>query len=152
MIREYQEKDAFPLTQLWLESACDSHPFIPMEYWKSHMGEIQKEYLPQSYTMVWEEKEDLLGFISIVEKNWIGGLFLLPQAQGRGIGSALLESCKRNKGSLSLAVYCKNKRAVSFYQKHFFRIFRKVPGDAFGEWEYHMQWLSPGLEKNDGQE
>ena len=53
MIREYQEKDAEPLTRLWLESTCDAHPFIPLEYWKSHMDEIQKEYLPHAHTTVW---------------------------------------------------------------------------------------------------
>ena len=66
MIREYQEKDAEPLTRLWLESTCDAHPFIPLEYWKSHMDEIQKEYLPHAHTTVWEEEGELLGFISVV--------------------------------------------------------------------------------------
>ena len=146
MIREYQEKDAKFLTRLWLESTCDAHPFIPLEYWKSHMDEIQKEYLPHAHTMVWEEEEELLGFISVVEEKWIGGLFLLPKAQGRGIGSALLESCKQKGKPLSLAVYCKNENAVSFYRKHSFKILKKVQGDAFGEWEYHMQWSPYYLE------
>lgn len=84
MIREYQEKDAEPLTRLWLESTCDAHPFIPLEYWKSHMDEIQKEYLPHAHTTVWEEEGELLGFISVVEENWIGRTVFIAQGPRQG--------------------------------------------------------------------
>ncbi len=149
MITRYQAKDAEALTQLWLESTCAAHPFIPREYWENHMDEIQNKYLPHSHTIVWKEKEEPLGFLSIMGKNWIGALFVSPKAQNRGIGSALLEYCKQKGEPLSLAVYCQNERAVSFYHKHSFKIFEKVVGEAPGQWEYHMQW-TPSSQRNWG--
>lgn len=147
MIRAYQEKDMEQVIRLWQKETILAHPFIPREYWEAHTEEIRDQYLPQAQTIVWEGKEGVKGFLSLLEGEWIGALFVERSSQGRGIGSALLEYCKKRYPRLQLAVYCENTAAVRFYQGQAFQVTEKVPGDAPEQMEYRMAWTrkGPGL-------
>ena len=57
-----------------------------------------------------------------------------------GIGKHLLEYVKQTHSTLSLGVYQKNKRAVSFYLREGFSILSEELDEATGETEYTMIW------------
>ena len=88
MIRKWQSDNADPLLSLWLESTTEAHPFISASYWKENEAMVREVYLPAAETWVWEEDGTLRGFISIIQSQFVGALFVRPTYIGQGIGRA----------------------------------------------------------------
>jgi Acetyltransferases len=137
MIRKWTAKSLDPVLTLWLESTTFAHPFIDEQYWHDSLALVRDVYLPAAQTWVWEENDTLLGFVSVMDKQFVGALFVAPQALHRGIGSALLNEVKQRYPMLSLEVYQKNGRAVSFYHALGFRI----EDGAWQEETKHPTWI-----------
>lgn len=122
MIEHWNHDDISPLLSLWLESTIAGHPFIDERYWHESQPIVRDVYLPAAQTWVWRSHHALQGFVSVLESRFVGALFVLPSAQGKGIGGALLNHVKQHFSFLSLEVYQKNSRAVNFYHAQGFRI------------------------------
>lgn len=137
MIREWHSKDFTPLLRLWLESTTYAHPFITPAYWQESEMLVREVYLPSARTWVWEEDDKLYGFVSVMDAQYIGALFVCPDALRKGIGSALLDHVKQRFDTLSLEVYQKNERAVKFYHAQGFRI----EDSAWQEETQHPTWI-----------
>ncbi|MEB4675834.1 N-acetyltransferase [Enterobacteriaceae bacterium G50] len=137
MIRKWTAKSLDPLLTLWLESTTFAHPFIDAQYWHDSLALVRDVYLPAAQTWVWEENNTLQGFVSVMDNQFVGALFVAPQALHRGIGSALLNEVKQRYPMLSLEVYQKNGRAVSFYHALGFRI----EDGAWQEETQHPTWI-----------
>ncbi|MER1975114.1 MULTISPECIES: N-acetyltransferase [Pseudocitrobacter] len=137
MIRKWTAKSLDPVLTLWLESTTFAHPFIDEQYWHDSLALVRDVYLPAAQTWVWEENDTLLGFISVMDNQFVGALFVAPQALHRGIGSALLNEVKQRYPMLSLEVYQKNGRAVNFYHALGFRI----EDGAWQEETKHPTWI-----------
>lgn len=137
MIRKWTAKSLDPVLILWLESTTFAHPFIDEQYWHDSLALVRDVYLPAAQTWVWEENDTLLGFVSVMDNQFVGALFVAPQALHRGIGSALLNEVKQRYPMLSLEVYQKNGRAVNFYHALGFRI----EDGAWQEETKHPTWI-----------
>lgn len=139
MIRKLRENDLAAVIEIWLDSNIKAHYFIPKEYWISNYPAV-KEMLPQAEVYVYEEEDtqQIIGFIGLTE-NYIAGIFVQENAQSRGIGKRLLNYVKEIKTTLSLSVYQKNMRAISFYQREQFIIQSKNIDDS-NEKEFIMSW------------
>ena len=122
MIRKWQNKDLSPLLTLWLESTTFAHPFIAEKYWLDSEKLVREVYLPASQTWVWEEHGEPQGFVSVMETQFVGALFVRPNTVRQGLGKALLDHVKQRFCALTLEVYQKNERAVNFYHAQGFRI------------------------------
>lgn len=140
MIRRFNPKDTDKLISLWLETCVSAHPFVPEEYWQRNVGFVRETCLPQAQTYVFEDKRQLKGFVSILDKGHIGALFVGKKHQGKKIGKKLLEFVKKRFSHLTLNVYVKNIRAVSFYQKSGFKIISEQSNEQSGEKELVMSW------------
>lgn len=137
MIRAWRNKDLSPLLNLWLESTIYAHPFIEVRYWHESEALVRDAYLPSAKTWVWEKNGTLGGFISVMDAQFIGALFVRPTAIGQGIGKALMDHAKQRFPWLSLEVYQKNERAVNFYHAQGFRI----EDSAWQEETRHPTWI-----------
>lgn len=122
MIRTYESYQLDALMNLWLESTLSGHPFIMESYWQESHAVVRDVYIPQSQTWVYMQEEKLAGFISILEQQFIGALFVAPHDTGKGIGIQLLKYVQSCYSTLSLEVYQKNQRAVNLYHRMGFRI------------------------------
>ncbi len=122
MIKKIEEKEVEAVMDLWLKSTIEAHKFIEKEFFKSHYNTVKDVYLPNSDTYVYKEKNEVVAFISIIESNFIGALFVSVDKQGQGIGSELLNYIIKKYKSLTLAVYIENEQAVKFYKKLGFKI------------------------------
>ena len=91
MIRDLKQKDIDKVMEIWLESTIKAHDFIPEKYWQDNYNAVKDIYIPQSKTYVYEEGEEIKGFISILNDDFIGALFVSLNEQGKGIGSKLIE-------------------------------------------------------------
>ncbi|PFP21171.1 N-acetyltransferase, partial [Bacillus sp. AFS073361] len=85
-----QSENTAPLLSLWLESTTEAHPFIDAQYWIESEPLVRDTYLPGAETWVWEEEGDVRGFISVMESQFIGALFVATAHAGKGIGHALI--------------------------------------------------------------
>ncbi|MDR6901809.1 GNAT family N-acetyltransferase [Rhizobium miluonense] len=99
---------------------------------------------------VWgaEEGGRLVGVIAFLE-DWIDQLYVLPEAQGRGIGCRLLDIAKSTYPALSLWIFQRNKPARRFYEKHGFFVVDESDGagneekepDVLYKWEARLHRL-----------
>ena len=94
-------------------------------------------YLPSAETWIWEEDGHPCGFISVMQTQFVGALFVAPAFIGKGIGRALLNFVQQRYPYLSLEVYQKNVRAVNFYHSQGFRI----EDSAWQDDTQHPTWI-----------
>jgi GNAT superfamily N-acetyltransferase len=86
--------------------------------------------------VVWgaEEEGALVGVIAFRE-DWIDQLYVLPRAQGRGVGNRLLDVAKSAFPQLSLWTFQRNASARRFYEAHGFVAVDQTDGAANEERE-----------------
>ncbi|QQO08807.1 N-acetyltransferase [Breznakiella homolactica] len=139
MLRTITADDMDRVIQIWFESSIIAHAFADPEYWRSKTEAMRTLYIPNSETWVWEDDENIQGFLSL-NKNDLAALFVLPEAQGHGIGTALMDLAKSLRDELTLAVYTENTRSVSFYRKQGFTEIREQTDEHTGRRELIMAW------------
>ena len=114
MIRPYRKEDAVVLTEIWLTASLRAHDFVNDAFWRSRQPKSKKSGCRGPKLVVWEENGRPAAFVSIIDNEYIGALFVEPSRQGRGIGSGLLSFVQNGRKNLKLRVYAKNKRAAAF--------------------------------------
>ena len=147
MIKKLQTAGIQRVADIWLDANLAAHSFIPAEHWRDNLAFV-KEALPQAEVYVYEAEADqtIQGFIGLNGEH-IEGLFVCAEMQSHGIGKRLLDFAKHKKTRLSLNVYQKNTRALSFYQREGFEIQREGLDLSTGEMEYVMEWCGHALAK-----
>ena len=125
--------------EIWLESTIDAHKFISKEYWNENYNIVKDMYIPMSKTFVYEDNDDIRGFISVINNDFIGALFVEKNYQGQGIGKSLIDYAKNLYDNLSLAVYKENEKALEFYKKMGFKIISENINEDTNCVEYIMK-------------
>ena len=138
MIRELRKVDINKVAEIWLDTNIKTHYFISAQYWKSNF-ELVKELLLQATVYVYEDKQEIQGFIGL-SNEYIEGISVSAEMQSQGIGKILLNYVKGKRNKLILNVYQKNTRAISFYQREGFEIQYSGLDEATGEKDYVMAW------------
>ncbi|UPG72925.1 GNAT family N-acetyltransferase [Roseomonas gilardii subsp. gilardii] len=123
--------DTRTLSAIWLEASLIAHPFIGRQLLLEQRLLIEDKYLPNSETLVACQGNKSLGFISLLDK-FVGGIFVAPGQQGKGVGRQLIAYALERKGELTLEVYTQNEQAVSFYTSLGFREVSRRPYDDEG--------------------
>ena len=95
---------------------------------------------------VWgaERQSKLVGIIAF-RQDWIDQLYVLPDAQGHGVGSDLLQVAQDAFPSLTLWTFQRNLRARRFYEANGFVAVRETNGAANEEKEPDVlyRWARP---------
>lgn len=138
-IRLGTSRDIPAMASVWLEASCEAHDFVPDSFWHSQRSAMQEAYLPAAENYVYEQDGDIKGFVSLHETA-LAALFVMPMSQSRGIGRALLDHAKSLRPMLELHVYCKNARAVRFYETNGFVIVSESEDMHTGEPEWLMRF------------
>ena len=138
MIRELRKVDINKVAEIWLDTNIKTHYFISAQYWKSNF-ELVKELLLQATVYVYEDKQEIQGFIGLNDE-YVEGIFVSGEMQSQGIGKILLNYAKDKRNKLHLNVYQKNARAISFYKREGFEIQYSGLDEATGEKDYVMAW------------
>ena len=94
MIRKIKEEDITKVMTIWTKGNFKAHDFIEKDYWLENFNEVKNEYLPKSDTYVYTHEGEIKGFISILENEYIGALFVKQDSLRKGIGRKLLNYCK----------------------------------------------------------
>jgi GNAT superfamily N-acetyltransferase len=82
----------------------------------------------------------LTGLIAFHD-DWIEQLYVLPEAQGRGVGSALFEIARRTADRLQLWTFQCNVQARHFYEARGFALVEETDGAGNEEKEPDARYL-----------
>lgn len=115
MIRKFKEEDTTKVMTIWTKGNFKAHDFIEKDYWLENFNRVKNEYLSKSETYVYTEDDEIKRFISILEGEYIGALFVRQDSLREGIGRRLINYCKERYDCLILNVYEKNVNAILFY-------------------------------------
>ena len=140
MIRKFKDEDTTAVMTIWTKGNFEAHSFIDKDYWLLNYNKVKDEYLKKSETYVYTENNEIKGFISILNNEYIGALFVRKEYRKQGIGRKLINFVKDKYDKLTLNVYEKNINAILFYTKLGF-INQKIQiDDKTNEKEYAMEW------------
>lgn len=138
MVRNFKNADIDKIMEIWLNSNIEAHNFIDKSYWKKNF-EMVKNALPQAEIYIYEENNNIMGFVGLVE-NYIAGIFVEKNFRREGTGKKLLDYIKSIKNNLTLNVYEKNIGAVKFYKREGFTVEKFGIDENIGEKEFMMSW------------
>ncbi len=140
MIRKFKSDDIDRVMEIWLNSNINAHKFIEKEYWENNYNEVKK-VLPSADVFVFEQNDEILGFIGLLN-SYIAGIFVLDSARSGGIGHKLIGHAKKIRRTLTLGVYKDNLRAIKFYLREGFTVQSEQLDPDTGAAELTMRWQS----------
>ena len=88
MIRKLEPGDLKAALAVWQTVNQQVHRFLPAAFWSRCREEVFAA-LRREEVYVAVEQGKVVGFIGL-HRDWVQGLFLLPEWQGRDIGQQLL--------------------------------------------------------------
>ena len=138
MIRAFTSQDIESVMELWLDTNILAHSFIEREYWYRCYDAV-KAMLPNATIYIYEENHVIQGFVGLMD-DYLAGIFVSAQFQSKGIGKKLLDCVKRQKCFLTLNVYKENARALNFYLREGFTLFKEQIDESTGKVEFIMRW------------
>jgi GNAT superfamily N-acetyltransferase len=87
-----------------------------------YLPHLLRDVLPHAEVWIARRAEEGVGML-VLEGDLLDDLYVLPAAQGTGVGSALLAHAKRLRpGGLELWVFTSNRPARAFYRRHGFEL------------------------------
>ncbi|WP_334446445.1 GNAT family N-acetyltransferase [Bradyrhizobium sp. AZCC 1610] len=86
------------------------------------------------------DRDVITGMIAFHD-DWIEQLYVLPEAQGRGVGTELLDVAKRASERLHLWTFQRNVRARRFYEARGFAFIEETDGARNEEKEPDVRYL-----------
>ncbi|MBB3331152.1 putative acetyltransferase [Halomonas campaniensis] len=139
MIRPATPEDIPTLADIWLRASRLAHDFIPAAFWESRYEAMARDHLPRAEVHVLEVEGRVIGFAALNDDH-LEALFIDPDVQSYGHGSRLLAHAMAARTHLSLCVYSRNVRAVSFYRRLGFQPVEERVEPLTGESETLMTW------------
>lgn len=139
MIRKLENSDIDRIMDIWINTTIKAHSFVKQEYWMENYDIVKNTYLPSSDTYIYEDNEDIKGFISVIDNEFIGALFIDYKYQGYGIGKKLIDYISGIYTKLALTVYKDNYRAVQFYKQMGFKVIDEMCNEDTKCIEYLMK-------------
>lgn len=140
-IEHYQNKDETEVLNIWLKASEQAHAFAGVGFWCGLVEDMKQVYLPRARTWVCRDGGSVVGFVCLVGEGELAALFVAPERQCEGIGTALLDWVKeRSKGMLTVGVYEENVRARAFYKRGGFEEIGSREDELTGSREYRMEW------------
>lgn len=137
MIRPYVEQDLDELVDVWYRASLIAHPFLSPEFLDEERLRIADKWLPLAETVVAICDGRVVGFLSLVG-NEVGGLFVDPDFQRRGIGRSLLDWAQQSRTCLELGVFEANQNARRFYEAYGFEVVSRGVHEETGHMELRL--------------
>ena len=138
MIRTFDEGDLEELLDVWYRASLLAHSFLTEDFLARERAEISERWLPIAETAVYETEGRVVGFIALIG-NEVGGIFVDPDHQGRGVGRALMDHAWNTRPFLELDVFEANAIGRRFYDTYGFQIIDRHINDATGQPEFHLR-------------
>jgi putative acetyltransferase len=139
MIRQYAESDCEAVVDVWYAASLVATPFLSREFLTEERESIRAVWLQKADTWVFEIDREVVGFLSLLG-NEVGGLFVHPDAQGRGVGTALMDTAADLRDELFLDVFEENAVGRRFYDSYGFSFEHKHVHEQTGRVQMRMSF------------
>lgn len=127
MIRRARPEDVEAVVRISRESRAEAMPWLPVV----HTAEEDAGYLGRALAgdaYVLELEGEVAGY-AILEEGELHDLYVAPEAQGKGVGSALFHRAQEERpAGFHLWVFQRNERARRFYEARGCRLVRETDG------------------------
>lgn len=138
-IRPYIAQDLEELLDVWYRASLTAHSFLSEEFFETERHEIAEQWLPAAETMVYVIDGRVVGFVALIG-NEVGAIFVDPDAQGRGIGCALMDAARESRPFLELDVFEANSIGRGFYDAYGFEFVNRHMNEAVGLPELRLRF------------
>jgi ribosomal protein S18 acetylase RimI-like enzyme len=153
-IRRMQPRELDAVIRVWHLTKQVAYPYLPTEQGLTLADNdriFRAVILPDADLWVAEVDGTVAGFMAL-RGSYLDRLYVLPEAQGRGLGSALLRQAKAlSPGGLQLHTHVQNHQARAVYEHHGFRAVRfgvSPPPESAPDVEYHWTPASDAAPDN----
>jgi putative acetyltransferase len=138
VLRPYATADADELIDVWYRASLIAHPFLSEEFLERERAEILEHWLPIAESTVYETEGRVVGFVALIG-NEVGGIFVDPDHQGRGVGRALMNHARDSRPFLELDVFEANAIGRRFYHAYGFRLVDRHVNEVAGQPELRLR-------------
>ena len=142
-VRPLREDEIDAIIRLWHVTKRVAYPYLPLEQSRTLADDtrfFREVILPRSGVWVAEGGGTLLGFMAL-EGSYVDRLYIHPEHQRRGVGTALMQKAMElSPSGLQLHTHVKNTQACAFYEQHGFRAVKhsvSPPPESEPDVEYH---------------
>lgn len=143
LIRCYTPLDLTQVLDVWESAARQAYTFFSEEQWERERNLVKHEYLPAAKTWVYECSGKVVGFAAMVGQE-LGGLFVQPHYQNRGIGYELVRFTQGEYCQIEVDVFAENQKAVRFYKKCGFDFIGERVHSEFQRMLIRLRWVQGG--------
>jgi GNAT superfamily N-acetyltransferase len=145
ILRPATSDDAAAIAVLHRKTVRESLPFLPdLHTAQEDFGYFSERFLPANTVWVAEREGQVVAYVGF-DADWINHLYVLPEAQGQGIGPALLAKALKDGRRRRLWAFQRNTRARAFYEARGFVMVRLADGQGNQEREPDVlyEWRGP---------
>jgi putative acetyltransferase len=144
-IRKLEPQDADAVAHVLRASFDDRLPWLAGRYTPDEDRQFVREQLFPACEVWGAFAPDLVGIIAL-QPNWLDQLYVLPERQGDGIGTALLALAKKAYAELTLWTFQRNASARRFYERNGFVALEETDGQRNEEREPDVlyRWTAAG--------
>jgi putative acetyltransferase len=140
VIRPATSDDAPEIVRIFRDSRAEAMPWLPV----LHTPEEDEAWFRGSLageSYVFVEESRILGY-AVLQEDELHDLYVAPDAQGRGVGSALFERVREARpDGFRIWVFRDNVRARRFYEARGCRLIDATDGDnEEGLPDVHYEW------------
>lgn len=150
VLRPATGADAEAIAQVWLRSFAAALPTVTRAHHDDEVrGYVAETLVPRGQTWVAEDGRGVRAMLALSAADrpdagpaWVDQLYVAPDAQGRGLGTALLElAMRRRPEGLQLWTFQVNLPAQHFYDRHGFVAVERTDGSGNEEHEPDIRYL-----------
>jgi len=150
-LRPADSVDLEEVAELYIATRRASHPSMPapvhddaaIRAWFADLPEPKEVWVAETGD---NGPGEILGF-AVLDHGWLDSLYVGPQHQARGIGSALLDLVKAQRpDGFALWVFASNTGARGFYHRHGLVELEHTDGSANEERSPDVRMAWPGLD------
>lgn len=139
MLKKLRDCDIDDIMELWKSEVVKTENLLKNKSIKDIYTNVRSKFINNlSSTIIYTEDDNIEGFISVDQNNEIWSIVVKSNIRREGIGTILLENCKKEYKKLTTKVSSKNQMALMFFNKCGFKKFEEITKEK--ETEYILEW------------